>query len=163
MANPSSDAGGQELQLPVPEPDHGGAIAKIRRVGCWDPRECLEWSNEPGIPRVVDGIPKQLDQYLRRNSALGNAVVPVQAKYAFSVLSGLLPYKGPSMKTVNATKKRLARPKEPRKRKAPEVVAEVAKKPYLGTDAPGARRSGRIRAMRDSLEPLLDRPWVSKT
>ena len=151
MADPPSDAGGEELQLSVPEPDHGGAIAKIRRVGCWEPRECDQWRNEPDIPRVVDGLPKQLDQYLRRNSALGNAVVPIQAKYAFSVLSGLLPYKGPSMKTVNATKKRPARPKEPRKHRAPAIVAEVTKKPYLGTDAPGARRSGRIRAMRDSL------------
>lgn len=100
---------------------------------------------------MVDGIPRQLDQYLRRNSALGNAVVPVQAKYAFSVLSGLLPYKGPSVKTVRAAKKRLARSKEPRKRKVVETIVEAAKKPYLGTDAPGTRRSGRIRAMRESL------------
>ena len=93
----------------------------------------------------VDGVSSELDRYLQRNSALGNAVVPVQAKYAFSILSGLLPYKGPSVKTVEAKQKntRLQRGK---KRTAPTV--RPTKKPFLtSSDAPGTRRSGRIRAM----------------
>ena len=96
----------------------------------------------------VDGVSKQLDQYLQRNSALGNAVVPVQAKYAFSILSGLLPYKGPSVKTVEA-KQKSTRLQRGKKRTAPTLQSVVSvKKPFLtSSDAPGTRRSGRIRAM----------------
>lgn len=98
---------------------------------------------------MVDGLSKELDQYLRRNSALGNAVVPVQAKYAFSILSGLLPYKGPSMQTVTVRAKRPAN--RSTKRRAVSWETLPSKKPYLQSqDAPGARRSGRIRAMRET-------------
>lgn len=99
---------------------------------------------------MVDGVSAGLDQYLKRNSALGNAVIPVQAKYAFSVLSGLLPYKGPSMKTVVASKKR-GLPGRKRKRTTETGSVVCIKKLFLASmETPGARRSGRIRAMRDA-------------
>jgi hypothetical protein len=40
------------------------------------------WSNEPGIPRVVDGIPNRVD----RVKALGNAVVPQQFYIFFKLI-----------------------------------------------------------------------------
>jgi len=102
---------------------------------------------------VVDGLSKQLDEYLQRNSALGNSVVPQQAKYAFSILSGILPYKGPSVKTVAAKRKRvrdLADSTHRRKVRS-DVQVVVTKTPFLGTDVPGTRRSGRIQAMREAV------------
>lgn len=98
---------------------------------------------------VVDGVSKQLDQYLKRNGALGNAVVPLQAKYAFSILSGLLPYKGPSMATVAARQKRPPPISRKRSREEPQVLP--SKNPYLqSNEANGARRSSRLQAMRDA-------------
>jgi DNA (cytosine-5)-methyltransferase 1 len=43
------------------------------------------WEVEPSLDRVVDGIPRRMD----RVKALGNAVVPIQAKEAFKYLMGL--------------------------------------------------------------------------
>ena len=43
------------------------------------------WEVEPSICRVADGIPNRMD----RIKALGNAVVPEQAKKAFQILMGL--------------------------------------------------------------------------
>jgi len=44
------------------------------------------WSqNEPGMVGVVDGVPRRMD----RTKALGNAVVPEQARQAFKLLMGL--------------------------------------------------------------------------
>lgn len=43
------------------------------------------WETEPDVARVANGIPNQLD----RIRALGNAVVPNQAKLAFEILIGL--------------------------------------------------------------------------
>lgn len=44
------------------------------------------WLPEPKLDRVVDGLPLQLD----RNRALGNAVVPQVAEYAWKVLTQAL-------------------------------------------------------------------------
>ena len=49
------------------------------------PRCCRFWETEPSVGRVVDGLPKRVD----RIRALGNAVVPRQAKEAFKILMGL--------------------------------------------------------------------------
>jgi len=43
------------------------------------------WSSEPGVARVVHGLPARVD----RVRGLGNAVVPAQAREAFMRLSGL--------------------------------------------------------------------------
>ncbi|MBH46595.1 MAG: hypothetical protein CME71_00330 [Halobacteriovorax sp.] len=43
------------------------------------------WKTEPEVARVVHGIPNQLDSI----KALGNAVVPNQARLAFEILTGL--------------------------------------------------------------------------
>ena len=43
------------------------------------------WTFEPSVGRVADGISNRVD----RLKALGNAVVPLQARIAFEVLSGL--------------------------------------------------------------------------
>jgi DNA (cytosine-5)-methyltransferase 1 len=43
------------------------------------------WAAEPGVGRVVDGIPLRVDRLKR----LGNSVVPQQAKKAFEILIGL--------------------------------------------------------------------------
>lgn len=43
------------------------------------------WKVEPNVGRVADGIPQRMD----RLRALGNAVVPQQAKEAFKILMGL--------------------------------------------------------------------------
>ena len=43
------------------------------------------WNTEPGIRRVADGIPMGVD----RIRCLGNAVVPLQAREAFRLLSGI--------------------------------------------------------------------------
>lgn len=43
------------------------------------------WKTEPDLGRVVDGLPFRVD----RIKALGNAVVPAQAKKAFEILSGI--------------------------------------------------------------------------
>ena len=98
---------------------------------------------------MVDGVSAELDEHLKRNGALGNAVVPLQAKYAFSILSGLLPYKGPSVATIAARQKRPASASRKRSREQPQPLP--VKNPFLQSkEAIGARRSGRIRAMRDA-------------
>lgn len=53
-------------------------------------RRCFEhpWQTESGICRVVDGISDRMD-FPNRLRALGNAVVPVQAREAFIRLSGV--------------------------------------------------------------------------
>jgi len=43
------------------------------------------WEAEPPVLRVAHGVPYQVD----RVRALGNAVVPAQARYAFEMLSGI--------------------------------------------------------------------------
>ena len=48
-------------------------------------RGCDWWSVEPGVGRVVDGLPLRVDRIKR----LGNAVVPKQARKAFEILMGL--------------------------------------------------------------------------
>ena len=71
----------------------------------------------------VDGSSRrELDELLRRNRALGNAVCPPQAKYAFSVLSGLLPYIGPELavrksRSAKGKPKSKLKPKRKSKRK----------------------------------------------
>ena len=42
------------------------------------------WETEPAVGRVVDGVPNRVD----RIKALGNAVVPLQARKAFEILIG---------------------------------------------------------------------------
>lgn len=47
---------------------------------------CDHWKkNEPELAGMADGVPRRMD----RTSALGNAVVPAQAKTAFKILMGL--------------------------------------------------------------------------
>ncbi len=43
------------------------------------------WAAEPSICRVANGVPQRVD----RIRALGNAVVPIQAREAFKRLMGL--------------------------------------------------------------------------
>lgn len=54
----------------------GGATGNVS--GEW-------WKFEPGVGRVVDGVPERVD----RLRALGNAVVPAQAREAFKRLMGV--------------------------------------------------------------------------
>jgi len=49
------------------------------------PRRSEKWITEPNVVRVVNGIPLRMD----RTKALGNSVVPDQAKQAFQMLMGL--------------------------------------------------------------------------
>jgi DNA (cytosine-5)-methyltransferase 1 len=56
-----------------------------KRTSFHDPRCGRFWEVEPDVGRVADGIPKRVD----RVRALGNAVVPQQAKEAFKILMGL--------------------------------------------------------------------------
>lgn len=51
----------------------------------WSEPEKSWWSTEPNVGRVVDGCPNRVD----RIKALGNGVVPLQAKTAFEKLMGL--------------------------------------------------------------------------
>ena len=73
-ANAASDAhDSRELQP-------GGSLSQERGRYC-DP---TRWSAEPGVARVVHGLPDRVD----RERCLGNAVVPAQARLAFSRLLG---------------------------------------------------------------------------
>lgn len=56
-----------------------------KRSSFHDPRCCRFWETEPDVDRVADGIPQRVE----RIRALGNAVVPKQAKEAFQILMGL--------------------------------------------------------------------------
>ena len=85
------------------------------------------------------GIPSELDEHLKRNHTLGNAVVPTQAKYCFSVLSGLLPYTGPGVASSTSRRRAPAgAPRAPRKRarKATEPKGAAAQAEG-GTGRPG--------------------------
>lgn len=58
--------------------------ASRQRKRIFDAR-AYHWKTEPDVARVANGIPDQLD----RVRALGNAVVPSQAKLAFEILIGI--------------------------------------------------------------------------
>ena len=99
----------------VHEPEPGPGFEEVRRLACWSAEDSELFVREPSVPRVVDGgSGRELDESLKRNRALGNAVCPPQAKYAFSVLSGLLPYTGPSavVKQLRAPAKSKPKPKQ---------------------------------------------------
>lgn len=64
----------------------GGTLqTSVRRVGgshsAWE-----NWPNEPGVGRVVDGIPNRVD----RIKSLGNAVVPQQFYIFFKLIADLM-------------------------------------------------------------------------
>ena len=111
------------MHLPSPLP--GGQLrGSFRPTGPADATRMACIVCKPGDRMTVcwtqvDGLPQELDGYLRRNHCLGNAVVPCQGKYCFSVLSGLLPYTGPS---VAAAKIRRAR----RRPRAADTAAGAA-------------------------------------
>lgn len=71
--------GGLQSQNVPKEPPvrSGGELSRQNAMG--------KWPAEPGICRVANGIPNRMD----RIKALGNAVVPQQAREAFERLSGL--------------------------------------------------------------------------
>lgn len=71
-----ADDTGQRLHMPGGAPQDRGARASQRSD--W-------WDVEPNVGRVANGIPKRVD----RLRALGNAVVPQQAREAFELLMGL--------------------------------------------------------------------------
>ena len=63
-----------------------GLADRLRQPGGPPPlvpvERCRRWPPEPGLGRVVDGLPTRLDRRLRRErlTALGNAVVPAVAE-----------------------------------------------------------------------------------
>lgn len=71
-------ASGERLERQRQEPS--GASQKLQDTGdsCW-------WASEPSVGRVVNGLPCRS----HRLKALGNAVVPLQARVAFERLIGL--------------------------------------------------------------------------
>lgn len=54
--------------------DQGWGIGKSKRTFCPD-----QWESEPPIPRMVNGLPHELDENKRRIKALANSVVPEAA------------------------------------------------------------------------------------
>ncbi|HMR74197.1 MAG TPA: DNA cytosine methyltransferase [Polyangiaceae bacterium] len=60
------------------QPQQGAAVEEGRG---WD-RDTARWQSEPGVDRVVHGVPAGVD----RLRCLGNAVVPQQARFAFESL-----------------------------------------------------------------------------
>ena len=64
-------------------PDRGWRRARRKKAtGVFSP---AWWATEPGIPGMAHGVPHRVD----RHRALGNAVVPLQAREAFMRLVGL--------------------------------------------------------------------------
>jgi DNA (cytosine-5)-methyltransferase 1 len=59
---------------------------KEDRASFHDPRCSRFWEVEPNVDRVADGVFQRVD----RIRALGNAVVPEQAKKAFKILMGMM-------------------------------------------------------------------------
>ena len=55
---------------------------KIGIAESW--RECNQWTTEPDVGRVADGIPRRVD----RLRALGNAIVPQVAEMIFRAING---------------------------------------------------------------------------
>lgn len=86
------------LRKDVPNPDKFNCwdqwkneMSKDRQMDKWqaefdhNSNTGVGWSAEPNVGRVANGIPQRVD----RIKALGNAVVPIQAKTAFKRLMGL--------------------------------------------------------------------------
>lgn len=71
----------------IPERERADQANAITRSGDarLEPSGGSWWSTEPNVGRVANGVPKRVD----RLRALGNAVVPVQAREAFERLTGL--------------------------------------------------------------------------
>lgn len=78
MADPESD--GRNQRQPESEGEQRGSDPALSSGSI-----CGWWETEPAIRRVVDGLPNRVD----RLRALGNAVVPTQARQAFKELMGL--------------------------------------------------------------------------
>lgn len=93
------ESASSEFNDAVPEPSMVAHTKSSRWLTSWDaervearqPESAISdmgdhWSqNEPGMVGVVDGVPRRMD----RTKALGNAVVPEQARQAFKLLMGL--------------------------------------------------------------------------
>ena len=73
----------------VPEPDHRRAQQLVQRLAARQRSLQQDWLAEPGVGRVVDGLPQGVDLVLARLHQLGNAVVPAQGQFAFRLLNGL--------------------------------------------------------------------------
>jgi hypothetical protein len=59
-------------------------FARVSKGSLLEPFRTDWWATEPDVGRVADGIPDRVD----RLRALGNAVVPAQAREAFRRLIG---------------------------------------------------------------------------
>lgn len=83
----ASNTEGKRLQGSATEQICGGGTLQIsaRRVGGSHPA-WLNWPDEPGICRVVDGVPDRVD----RIKSLGNAVVPQQFYIFFKLIADLM-------------------------------------------------------------------------
>ena len=67
----------------VSDPVSGNSASGGGTVGMQSPWQ--NWMDEPGVPRVVDGIPDRVD----RVKALGNAVVPQQFYIFFKLIADI--------------------------------------------------------------------------
>ncbi|KAK9827044.1 hypothetical protein WJX74_004616 [Apatococcus lobatus] len=93
VAHPPGSPGEPDALPELRQPPDGGLQPELRRLARGPAYQTRLWLREPGIPRVVDGVPSQLDRFhLRRNHMLGNAVCPPQVLFAFRALAGLGPY-----------------------------------------------------------------------
>lgn len=67
----------------------GAGLQRLQYPQCDAPKPAtpswFQWKTEPPVARVANGIPDRVD----RTIALGNAVIPQQAREAFERLSGL--------------------------------------------------------------------------
>lgn len=93
--------GEQSTRSECPPTERGSSLVNSESIGrnesrteheIWSGRETPSgagwWATEPDVGRVANGIPARVD----RVRALGNAVVPLQAREAFERLMGLKRY-----------------------------------------------------------------------
>lgn len=85
MAYTSRESGAQENTSISTVGESGDTWEDDSRSNGRTPPRNDWWLSEPNVGRVVDGVPRRVD----RLQALGNAVVPAQAREAFERLMGL--------------------------------------------------------------------------